>query len=358
MHTASSNGKPTKATVRAVWDPATQEEHGGQTWSQLGSRFVCDFSVTTNCHGSPKNAVSAARDALETIEHYPAADCRDALMALAKFTQFDVERMLVSNGASEMIELLMRVAPKGPFRASPYVAGYMEYVRAARAAGRETTQSHRDAAVSVVIHPNSPTGHCMTLDELHTYTAEAGGLVVVDESFIAFEGPNWRAQSALNLLDEFPNKLIVLFSWTKLWSCPGLRIGSVAGSTSWIAKIKSLQAPWSCNTLAQAFLVSACEDEAYMIKTWETLPLWKKEQEERVEKLGWKINKESPSWVPWVFFECPTEQIAETARDTAFEAGCPVRLCKSFGIGKCIRLGVRQPEHQVVLQKAWEKAFL
>lgn len=344
--------------VRLVWDPETQEEHGGQTWSQLGDRFVCDFSVTTNAHGAPESAVGAARTALAEIAHYPAADCRAALDALAVFCDFSADRMLLSNGASEMIELLMRAAPTGGFCASPYDAAYMEYVRAAKVAGRAVVESHRDAGVSVVIHPNSPTGDCMDLDDLRKYVEEAKGLVVVDESFIAFQGPDWHDHSALKLVDDFPDKLIVLFSWTKLWACPGLRIGSVAASKDWIVKIKSMQAPWSCNSLAQDFLASACADEKYMRRTWSTLPEWKQEQEDRVKKLGWSVNKKSPKWVPWVFFECPSEEVAKRASDVAFEAGCPVRLCKSFGIPKCIRLGVRKPEHQIVLQRAWEKEFL
>jgi len=33
------------------WDLNTQQPHGGQEWSELGSKFVEDFSVTTNFKG-------------------------------------------------------------------------------------------------------------------------------------------------------------------------------------------------------------------------------------------------------------------------------------------------------------------
>lgn len=350
---------PPPKQAAAVWDPLTQEEHGGQTWQSLGDKFVCDFSVTTNAFGAPSSAVAAASAALDSIAHYPAADCRRALDALASFCRFPADQMLLGNGASEHIELLMRAAPAGPFAASPYAAAYMEYARAARVAGREQVASHREAAVSVVIHPNSPTGDCMPIDALAEYVREAKGVVVVDESFIAFRGPDWRKHSAISLLDgPLKEKVVVLFSWTKLWACPGLRLGSIAASKGWTTKIKRMQVPWSCNSLAQAFLEKACADEGYMQRSWETLPGWKKVQEEGVRKLGWKPNEESPLWVPWVFFECPDEETAQRAADVAYGAGCPVRLCRSFGTPKCIRLGVRSPEHQQVLQKAWESAFL
>lgn len=354
--TTDKNGAGPSA--RNIWDPKTQEEHGGQTWQQLGDRFVCDFSVTTNTLGTPVEALSQARKSLGDISHYPPADCEQAITALSKFTDFDATRILISNGASEMIELLMRAVPKGPFAHTPYSAGYMEYVRAARVAGRKQVKSSTEAAVSVIIRPNSPTGHFMSLDDLSEYIQNAMGVVVVDESFMAFRGPSWRKESALELIDVYPDKLIVLFSWTKLWCCPGIRLGSVSASSEWISRIKAMQTPWSCNTVAQVFLTEVCKDDAYLKKTWTVLPAWKKEQEERVSRLGWKINLDSPAWVPWVFFECPDEETAQRATDVAFQAGCPVRNCRSFGIPKCIRLGVREPRHQMVLQKAWEKEFL
>lgn len=347
------------ASPTAVWDTSTQEEHGGQTWASLGDRFICDFSVTTNAFGAPASAVAAAAGALDGIAHYPAADCRAALDALSEFCEFPASQMLLGNGASEHIELIMRAAPEGGFCASPYAAAYMEYARAAKVAGREKVASHREAAVSVVIHPNSPTGDCMELHELEAYVQEAAGIVVVDESFIAFHGPNWRAHSALNLLNgPLAEKVVVLFSWTKLWACPGLRIGSIACSPAWTKTIKRMQVPWSANSLAQAFLVAACSDADYMQRSWDTLPGWKREQEEGIRKLGWKVNELSPAWVPWVFFECPDEATAQRASDVAYQAGCPVRLCRSFGTPRCIRVGVRKPADQMVLQNAWEKEFL
>lgn len=344
----------------AVWDTETQEVHGGQTWRALGERFVSDFSVTTNAFGAPAAALDAARAALADVHHYPAADNGDAIAALARFTGWEADKLLVGNGASEFIDLVMRTAPPGPFKPGPYKAAYMEYNRAAIASGREILPyaDERDAGVTVVIHPNSPTGDCMSLDGLRDVLEGTKGIVVVDESFIPFYGPEWRSVSALELVTEYPDKLLVLSSWTKLWSCPGLRLGSIAGSASWIKKLKKLQTPWSCNTLAQAFFVSACADTDYMKKTWAVLPGWKAEQIARLKALGWTPNPESPLWVPWVYFDCHDAVTATKATAVAQDAGCPVRHCASFGTPTCIRVGVRDPAEQAVLQDAWVKAFV
>lgn len=88
------------AGVKNVWDPETQEVHGGQTWRQCET-FVEDFSVTTNPLGTPELAMEAVKKALPNIVHYPAADNDEALEELSKFMQFPKGQLLVGNGASE-----------------------------------------------------------------------------------------------------------------------------------------------------------------------------------------------------------------------------------------------------------------
>lgn len=234
----------------------------------------------------------------------------------------------------------------------------MEYYRAAKAAGREilpSFDSSERSGVTVIIRPNSPTGDFMSLEELQSILKDDRyGLVIIDESFMPFQGPEWRKESALQLIDAYAGRLVVIHSWTKLWSCPGIRLGSVASCKEWIKEAKRLQIPWSCNSVAQAFLIAACSDEDYMRRTWEILPEWKRQQESIIEKLGWKCNKQSPLWVPWLFVDCGTASIAEQAAAIALSVGCPVRHCASFGCPQYIRLGVREPKYQQILYKAWK----
>lgn len=352
---------PTMEKPAAVWDTETQEVHGGQTWRSLGDSLVSDFSVTTNAFGAPASALVASGDALAHIHHYPAADCGEATDAVAKLTSWPASQLLLGNGASEFIDLVMRAGPPGAFRPGPYPAAYMEYNRAAKASGRTVISADApgsDAAVTVVIHPNSPTGHSMSLAGIEDIVNGTDGVVVVDESFILFKGEDWREHSALNLVEKYPEKLVVLASWTKLWACPGLRLGSISASPAWTKKLKILQTPWSCSTPAQAFFVAACADREYLSRTWTTLPGWKDAMHKSVRALGWEVNEKSPLWVPWVYLDCGSAEVAAKAADVAHVAGCPVRLCASFGTPSCIRLGVRDMDAQKALFAAWTAAFV
>jgi len=342
--------------TQSFWDERVQQPHGGQSWRLCGRSFVEDFSVTTNGLGSPKAAVEAAHNALAGIHHYPAADCGDAVEALASFIQWPASKLLLGNGASELIDLVMRAAPPGPHRVGPYPAAYMEYQRSADITGRRTMPwgDPAEAAVTVIIRPNSPTGDLMSLAQLESVVTSSTGITVVDESFLCFEGCQWRESSALGLVDKFPDRLIVIQSWTKIWSCPGLRLGSVACSDSWYIRLKSLQTPWSCNSIAQAFCVAAARDFDYLNVTRSTLTIWKRRHLSLIiDQLGWKANLDCPEWVPWIFVDCDSEEVAQRASQLAQQAGCPVRWCASYGTPRFLRLGIRHPDAQDALMAAW-----
>lgn len=92
------------------------------------TNFVEDFSVTTNCLGTPKKALEAAASALKDVSHYPSCDQEPARLALAAFLhggaailQTDTaalgeevsdirKRLVLGNGASELIDLCIRLS--------------------------------------------------------------------------------------------------------------------------------------------------------------------------------------------------------------------------------------------------------
>ncbi|RLN47296.1 hypothetical protein BBJ28_00019817, partial [Nothophytophthora sp. Chile5] len=101
-----------RSSKPGVWDEKTQTFHGGQDWKFLHN-FVEDFSVTTNALGTPKLALEAATAAMATVHHYPPADFQPAISHLAAFLwpngwQQNLDLLLMGNGASELIDLVIR----------------------------------------------------------------------------------------------------------------------------------------------------------------------------------------------------------------------------------------------------------
>lgn len=160
-----------------VWDSNTQTFHGGQDWKFLPN-FVEDFSVTTNGLGIPEKALSAATKAVATIHHYPPADFEPALSHLAEYLWPKAWKdystlLLLGNGASELIDLVIRSVKQGGWRPGGTLTQYKEYERSSNADGRETLKSNdMNAVLTCMVNPTNPTGDYLSVEDMKSYIEE------------------------------------------------------------------------------------------------------------------------------------------------------------------------------------------
>jgi histidinol-phosphate/aromatic aminotransferase/cobyric acid decarboxylase-like protein len=353
-----------------VWDENTQTFHGGQDWKFL-SNFKEDFSVTTNGLGTPIGALKAAADAIHTIHHYPPADFQPAISHLAEFLwpekwKENLDLLLMGNGASELIDLVIRSVPKGGWRPGGTLTQYKEYERSSLADDRQTLAwDDKNAALTCLVNPTNPTGDYLNVEEMKQYIEKYcpdNHTIIIDESMQPWVGPHWRQDSLIHQR-EWVKKLAetrqinvwVMTSWTKIWSCTGIRIGSVVAPTpAHAAAIKRKQVPWSVNSMALAFVSSVVKDKDYMQKTWELTPIWRA----NLVKL---IGQRFPSWVvygkeylSWIWVDTKSESTAEDAVRLAKEHGVPVRSGKpGYELPTYVRIAVRNEAQTAYLMKAW-----
>lgn len=399
------------------WDLNTQQPHGGQEWSSMGDKFVEDFSVTTNFLGPPESAVEAARASLMHLEHYPAANFEPALSDLARFIEgsgredrkaevADIHsRLILGNGASELIDLVTRLAaPAGGFQQGSSTVQYKEYERAALAAQpmkkpvsgssfslsglstahggssnslalEEQMEPEDDKfAILAVVNPCNPTGEYLPIEALKEYIAEEaatrgkpGCCVLVDESMQLWHGEGWREDSLVSQQDWIRSmydkgvSVYIMHSWTKIWSCPGIRLGSVLTPTTGLAKtLKSHQVPWSVNICALAFLSAAIAAESYLLKTWDLTPRFRRMTIDELKNIpafaAWEYF--GAPWTSWIWIDTHDVMQAQAVVRCAKAAGCPVRAgAMGYNMPTFVRFAVRAPEHQEVLLRAMWAQF-
>lgn len=365
--------QPITKTSSDVWDAEAQTFHGGQDWAHL-SNFVEDFSVTTNPLGTPVNALKAAKAAMDHIHHYPPADFEPAIGDLAKWLWDDDDwqegrsRLLLGNGASELIDLVIRDGPKGFWKpASPKGVQYKEYERSAEAAGNiQVDFKDNRALLTCFINPNNPTGEYLDVRHTKAWIEEhcpEGSHVIVDESMQPWVGPKWREDSLLTqqtwlkyMLEERDTHVFLMHSWTKIWSCTGIRLGSVvAPSTASLQRILKKQVPWSVNSGALAFLSEVIKDTEYMDRTWELTAGWRQHTVDELRKRfpSWQFH--GKSFLSWVWADTGSVEVAERATQLAKEAGVPIRWGKQgYDQPSMVRVAVRHPDNLALLMRAWE----
>jgi histidinol-phosphate/aromatic aminotransferase/cobyric acid decarboxylase-like protein len=267
--------------------------------------------------------------------------------------------LLLGNGASELLDLITSMAPPGPFKGVLPIQ-YREYQRASEAHERSilAPDDPAPAAILTVINPSNPTGAYWPLEELKRQLetrALPNSVVMVDESMLPWVGPHWRHCSLLSQrawVDEMLTKrqvqVFVIHSWTKIWACPGLRLGSVLCPSEALCKaMKKRQVPWSVNTAALAFLAEVVHDEEYLLRTWELTPQWRAAMCDFFarEFPSWKLYGEP--WTSWIWMDVQDAAVAKELNVLCNQAGVPIRLgADGYNSPTFIRLGVRSPDYQ------------
>lgn len=223
----------------------------GWPWQQL-----IDFSASINPLGPSPLAREAILCALDRIAHYPDRDSGVLREALAASWKVPVERLLVGNGATDLLFEWCRQYPQGTIAVPAFSEFHRAWPEARYCALADPSTWPAEGAV-VLTRPANPTGLVLDRVLVREYAQGRKDAVLVDESFLDFTS----AQSAA---DASIGNLFVLRSLTKFWALPGLRIGALIGD---VERMGSQRPPWPVNALAEAAALASLGDESHAAAT-------------------------------------------------------------------------------------------
>ena len=232
---------------------------------------IQDFCYMTNRYFPPREFLESLSSNLQTlVESYPSTN-RHLSSLIAEPLGMTHQELVIGNGASELISAItsLRVAhlaiPIPTFDEYPNRAEIQSKLVSTYAMGadfrldvEEFIEHVRGTGANsvVIVRPNNPTGTLVSAEEVAQMLQAFGNLdmVLVDESFLYFAGPNYPELSVAGMIHEFSN-LVVLNSMSKAYGVPGLRLGYAAsGDKQLIARLRAELPIWSINSLAQFFL--------------------------------------------------------------------------------------------------------
>lgn len=280
--------------------------HGGnllEAQERYGRKSFIDLSANINPFGPPQRVWEAITTALPKIVHYPDPEYRRLRKVLAQTVSLSEDWILLGNGAGELLfSILQALKVKSILIPVP---AFSEYERAARASGAEIhtieigiggwqnsslkadeSLKLRDISQEMRVHneedlklwkvklqdcdllflntPHNPTGSQIDRGQFElilSFAKEQGTWVVLDESFVDFLDDEIR-WTARDYLKDYPN-LIVLYSMTKFYSLPGLRLGAVFAAPKILNQIKEKRDPWAVNIIAEEAGIASLRDQEY-----------------------------------------------------------------------------------------------
>jgi histidinol-phosphate/aromatic aminotransferase/cobyric acid decarboxylase-like protein len=271
--------------------------HGGDgpaiaAWLGVSSDEILDLSASLN--PVAPDPVGVASRHLSAIRRYPTpGGTAQATQTLAAAIGVAPERLLLTNGGAEAITLV--ATEIGGSVAEPDFGLYPR-------GGGPRWQSN----------PHNPSG----------LLADASARPAVwDEAFYPLATGRWTRG------DDGP---VVVGSLTKLFACPGLRLGYILADPVFVARCRQRQAAWAVNGLAVEMLPELIA-LADLVSWQRQVVALRSELETVLRRHGLRPR---PSQACWVLVDAPG------LRARLAPSGIVVRDCASFGMPGVVRIAV------------------
>ena len=231
----------------------------------------------------------SVRAAAADLHRYPDRDAVALRHDLAAYlrsrtgVEVDVENIWAANGSNEILQQLLQ-AFGGPGRTAlgfvpsysmhPVIAGGTQtrWVEAVRArdfsldpdAAVDAIGKHKPDIVFLA-SPNNPTGQSVAPADLHRLLdAMPHGVLIVDEAYGEFSA----APSAISLLEQYPDRLIVSRTMSKAFAFAGGRLGYLVAAPAVIEAVLLVRLPYHLSVITQ---VAACAALRHADETLESV---------------------------------------------------------------------------------------
>ena len=219
------------------------------------------------------DVTNSVRAVAGDLHRYPDRDAvalrTDLANYLATQTGVDVgvENLWAANGSNEILQQLLQ-AFGGPGRSAiGFVPSYSMHPIISDGTQTEWLVANRaddfslDTEVAVhaikernpdivfVASPNNPSGQSVSLDELRRLLeAMTTGILILDEAYGEFSSQ----LSAVNLVGEFPTKLVVTRTMSKAFAFAGGRLGYLIAAPAVIDAMLLVRLPYHLSSVTQA----------------------------------------------------------------------------------------------------------
>ncbi len=239
---------------------------------------IIDFSSNVNLY-APKMDITLTQNALV---RYADSSYSGLKKVIAKKLEIKKSQIALYNGATSAIFALFKeLKSKDVYLYAPL---YGEYEKAAIQEKKNVRKLSRlyefgvepkKGSIVVFVNPTTPDGKYYDLKRLFKLWKKRGCTVILDESFLEFE----ELKSFRDEIKSY-DKLYIIQSFTKFYSCAGVRIGAILSSKR---NVKKLQTPlWNLSSFDVAFLTQRLQDAEFQRKS---VALHKKQKRELLKIL-------------------------------------------------------------------------
>jgi len=340
------------------------EQESGVTCIKLASN--------ENPFGPSPRAVEAMRRALAETHFYPDDDAPELRQALAQKHGVPAENVLVTAGATSLLEIIARTLVRPGLNAVIGERSFIVYPIATKATGGslKIVPMHNDgldldamaAAVDehtrivFLANPNNPTGTLFDAETVEHFLSKIPPhvLVVLDEAYYDFAQHFATARGvtysrSLDYVKQNRN-VIVLRTFSKAHGLAGVRVGYGLGPAELISYLVKLRTTFSVSNVAQAAALAAMSDEEHVRNALVNNERQNDLLTKNLLAMGCRIV---PTWANFLYCEAgePADALAQKLQNE----GVIIRSLRPWRIPDAIRVSIGTPQQNETFLKAFQK---
>lgn len=314
---------------------------------------------------------------LKNAQNYPDIEYTALREAIASYLKCHKEEIIVGNGATEIMYLLMKaLCHLGP---SQFTLGilhptFSEYERSARLNGmkivdfylkeekgfevdlKEIEENLDSIDALFICNPNNPTGNVQELTQLLELLKAQEKWLIVDETFMEFVAEN-ASYSLVPFIKDY-DKLMVIQAITKFYGLPGIRLGyGITAHEGLKEAMYEYKEPWTVNSFAEQLTEHLLKDKAYQEKSRAYFKAERRRMMETLEAIkGLTVYPASANFILLNLQEHTADEVKEKLFE---ESGLLIRDASNFkGLdAHYIRVAVKKQEENDQLVAALKKCL-
>lgn len=214
-------------------------------------------------------------------QFYPDPNYSQLRTEISKYAKVDSQCIFVSNGADELIDIILRLVLNvgdEVIDCPPTFSSYSLSTVLNRGIVRSIKRKNdfsidtdlilrsitKKTKVIFICNPNNPTGNITDIAEIKRIL-DRDVFVCVDEAYIEFGG-----ESTTSLLNTYAN-LIIIRSLSKWAGIAGLRLGYGLMNSYLVKQLMKIKSPYNVNTAAVIAGIASLQDSKYREKVIKTI---------------------------------------------------------------------------------------
>ncbi len=220
---------------------------------------------------------------LVNLNRYPDSDGFYLKSALAEKFKLKTENVVLGNGTDELIEIIAKTFLNLQDEVIVSEHAFIRYRMAGEVLGCKVktipminfTHNLKEMAKNVskrtkliyIANPNNPTGTYVNKDAVEDFFRKIPSTVIVvfDEAYYEYVDKNDYPQT-VNYIKRNKN-ILVLRTFSKIYSLAGLRIGYGLGKKELISYLERTRPPFNTNRVAQVAAVVSLKDKSHIFSS-------------------------------------------------------------------------------------------